>query len=259
MRSLPTAHKIHLLTRTSRMEGPILSPAETRFELPPHDTSPTQIPMSPFESHLRKWDSKIDHAVATEPGATSQLTSALQAVKEEDSAPSASSATPSSSSSFSPAIADEIAESFLLRSPPLVPVPSSSPSQSPLSPSTTKVGSASSGSMSLSSGATVFSDPSTPITPKSSGPATGSGGDSSQANFDNTKSQWGTPFRVRWIVVRGLPFHSTRMLRNPWNKDREVKVSRDGTELEPFVGRALLDLWDMRTQEPTASAPHLQQ
>lgn len=64
---------------------------------------------------------------------------------------------------------------------------------------------------------------------------------------DGSGRQWGTPFRVQWIRVRGLPFHSTRMLRNPWNKDREVKVSRDGTELESSVGRALLDLWDYRS------------
>jgi len=60
-------------------------------------------------------------------------------------------------------------------------------------------------------------------------------------------NQWGTAFRVRWIQVRGLPFHSTRMLRNPWNKDREVKVSRDGTELEPNVGHALLEFWEATT------------
>ena len=72
----------------------------------------------------------------------------------------------------------------------------------------------------------------------------GAGGGTGDGGEDN-RTQWGTPFRVRWIIVRGLPFHSTRMLRNPWNKDREVKVSRDGTELEPLVGRALLDLWEV--------------
>ncbi|EJC97872.1 uncharacterized protein FOMMEDRAFT_23945 [Fomitiporia mediterranea MF3/22] len=56
--------------------------------------------------------------------------------------------------------------------------------------------------------------------------------------------QWGSPFKVQWIRVTRLPFHRTRHLRNPWNHDREVKVSRDGTELEPLVGQALLDEWD---------------
>jgi hypothetical protein len=43
---------------------------------------------------------------------------------------------------------------------------------------------------------------------------------------------FGEPFRVRWIRVRSLPFTRTRHLHNPWNADREVKVSRDGTEVE---------------------------
>lgn len=41
------------------------------------------------------------------------------------------------------------------------------------------------------------------------------------------------PFRLQWIKVAPLSFFRTRHLRNPWNGDREVKVSRDGTELEP--------------------------
>lgn len=55
---------------------------------------------------------------------------------------------------------------------------------------------------------------------------------------------WGAPFRVEWIKTTRLPFWRTRHLRNPWNHEREVKVSRDGTELEPGVGQALLDEWD---------------
>lgn len=53
----------------------------------------------------------------------------------------------------------------------------------------------------------------------------------------------GTPFKVQWIKVAPLPFHRTRHLRNPWNHERRVKVSRDGIELEPCVGQALLDEW----------------
>lgn len=59
-------------------------------------------------------------------------------------------------------------------------------------------------------------------------------------------SSWGVPFRVKWIRVKSMPFHQTRAIRNPWNKDREVKVSRDGTELEPTTGQALIDLWEAR-------------
>ena len=43
----------------------------------------------------------------------------------------------------------------------------------------------------------------------------------------------GRPFHIQWIKTGSLPFGRTRHLRNPWNADREVKVSRDGTEVEP--------------------------
>ncbi|KAF8260276.1 YT521-B-like domain-containing protein [Lactarius quietus] len=45
---------------------------------------------------------------------------------------------------------------------------------------------------------------------------------------DGTGSTWDRPFRVEWI--RRIPCHSF--------------VSRDGTELEPTIGRLLLDEWD---------------
>jgi hypothetical protein len=41
------------------------------------------------------------------------------------------------------------------------------------------------------------------------------------------------PFQLQWVKVAPLSFFRTRHLRNPWNGDREVKVSRDGTEVEP--------------------------
>ena len=49
------------------------------------------------------------------------------------------------------------------------------------------------------------------------------------------------PFRIEWIRTASLPFFCTWHLRNPWNHGREVKVSRDGTELEPNVGQRLID------------------
>ena len=55
---------------------------------------------------------------------------------------------------------------------------------------------------------------------------------------------WGESFKVEWVKAERLPFYRTRHLRNPWNHDREVKVSRDGTELEPSVGQALLEEWE---------------
>jgi YT521-B-like domain len=51
-----------------------------------------------------------------------------------------------------------------------------------------------------------------------------------------------------------LPFQRTRMLRNPWNGNREVKISRDGTEIEPSVGARILQEFDA---EPTTAGPGL--
>ncbi|EJT98829.1 hypothetical protein DACRYDRAFT_101823 [Dacryopinax primogenitus] len=65
------------------------------------------------------------------------------------------------------------------------------------------------------------------------------------------EESWGTPFKIEWIKVEPLPFYRARHLRNPWNNDREVKVSRDGTELEPTVGARLLQEWDRLPEEPT--------
>ncbi|EHA27234.1 hypothetical protein ASPNIDRAFT_141605, partial [Aspergillus niger ATCC 1015] len=51
------------------------------------------------------------------------------------------------------------------------------------------------------------------------------------------------PFRIRWLSTTRVPFHRTRGLRNPWNSNREVKIARDGTEIEPEVGWKLLQLF----------------
>lgn len=63
-------------------------------------------------------------------------------------------------------------------------------------------------------------------------------------------------FKIEWIKTGPLSFSKTRHLRNPWNGDREVKVSRDGTEVEPSklyvpiqtdtadVGALLLAEWE---------------
>ncbi|KAG9122470.1 hypothetical protein FRC07_001126, partial [Ceratobasidium sp. 392] len=69
---------------------------------------------------------------------------------------------------------------------------------------------------------------------------------------------WGKPFKIKWIKTDKLPFHRTRHLRNPWNNDREVKVSRDGTEVEPSVGQRLIDEWDRAVDpEPVAAVPSM--
>ncbi|KAM3514740.1 hypothetical protein MY11210_001581 [Beauveria gryllotalpidicola] len=52
----------------------------------------------------------------------------------------------------------------------------------------------------------------------------------------------GKPFSLQWLSTIPLPFYRTRGLRNPWNSNREVKIARDGTELEPSIGRRLVGL-----------------
>jgi len=59
----------------------------------------------------------------------------------------------------------------------------------------------------------------------------------------STAPVWGKPFKVEWITTNRLPFYRTRGLRNPWNANREVKIARDGTELETSVGKRLLQMF----------------
>ncbi|KAJ7609782.1 YT521-B-like domain-containing protein [Mycena polygramma] len=48
---------------------------------------------------------------------------------------------------------------------------------------------------------------------------------------------------LQWLRTARLPFQRVCHIRNPWNHNREIKVSRDGTELEPGAGKALLEAW----------------
>ena len=50
-------------------------------------------------------------------------------------------------------------------------------------------------------------------------------------------------FSIEWISTTRLPFCHTRGLRNDWNQGRERKIARDGTELDPRVGRRLMQLF----------------
>lgn len=58
----------------------------------------------------------------------------------------------------------------------------------------------------------------------------------------------GRPFQIEWISTAQLPFYQTRGLRNPWNSNREVKIARDGTELEPSIGKRLVQMFHWYTQ-----------
>lgn len=58
----------------------------------------------------------------------------------------------------------------------------------------------------------------------------------------------GRPFKIEWVSTARLPFYRTRGLRNPWNANREVKIARDGTELEPSIGRRLVQMFHRPAQ-----------
>jgi hypothetical protein len=58
----------------------------------------------------------------------------------------------------------------------------------------------------------------------------------------------GHPFQIEWISTARLPFHRTRGLRNSWNANKEVKIARDGTGLEPSVGRRLVQMFHLPAQ-----------
>ncbi|EAW11792.1 putative YT521-B-like splicing factor [Aspergillus clavatus NRRL 1] len=68
------------------------------------------------------------------------------------------------------------------------------------------------------------------------------GEESAESGFNSI----GRPFRVQWLSAERVPFHRTRGLRNPWNANREVKIARDGTEIEPSVGERLIQLFHTR-------------
>lgn len=50
-------------------------------------------------------------------------------------------------------------------------------------------------------------------------------------------------FAIEWLSTTKIPFYQTRGMRNPWNGNREIKIARDGQELDPRVGRRLLQLF----------------
>lgn len=68
-------------------------------------------------------------------------------------------------------------------------------------------------------------------------------GTAETADSDLEQQSLGHPFKIEWMSTNKFPFHRARGLRNPWNQNREVKIARDGTEIEPSVGRRLVNLF----------------
>jgi hypothetical protein len=50
-------------------------------------------------------------------------------------------------------------------------------------------------------------------------------------------------FDIEWLSLDRVSFRQTRGYRNSWNHGREIKISRDGTELDPETGKRLIEQW----------------
>ncbi|KAL5250061.1 hypothetical protein ACHWQZ_G015959 [Mnemiopsis leidyi] len=50
-------------------------------------------------------------------------------------------------------------------------------------------------------------------------------------------------FKVQWLDKSPLEFTKTSHLKNRWNEWKQVKISRDGTEIEPSCAADLCSLW----------------
>jgi hypothetical protein len=61
-------------------------------------------------------------------------------------------------------------------------------------------------------------------------------------------------FKLDWIHRGEVAFLHTLHLKNPWNENKPVKISRDGQEVEPGVGEELCRLWIEHAEKPTASS-----
>ncbi|KAI4736052.1 hypothetical protein E4T50_13449 [Aureobasidium sp. EXF-12298] len=71
-----------------------------------------------------------------------------------------------------------------------------------------------------------------------------------EAGAQRQKQEWGKSFQVEWISTNRLPFYRTRGLRNPWNENREIKIARDGTEIEPSIGQRLVQMFHRPAHVP---------
>eukprot|EP00249_Psilotum_nudum_P018908 c27014_g1_i1 orf=264-2606(+) len=60
--------------------------------------------------------------------------------------------------------------------------------------------------------------------------------------FAHGTAHYGRNFHLKWLKLCELSFYKTRHLRNPYNENLPVKISRDCQELEPTVGEELASL-----------------
>ncbi|CAF0943947.1 unnamed protein product [Brachionus calyciflorus] len=60
-------------------------------------------------------------------------------------------------------------------------------------------------------------------------------------------------FKIDWITKNDLFFNKTQHLLNSWNENRQVKVGRDGQEIEPHCGESLCRLFDLSSSNDSES------
>lgn len=76
-----------------------------------------------------------------------------------------------------------------------------------------------------------------------------------EATGSKQAQEWGKPFKIEWLSTQRLPFYRTRGLRNPWNENREIKIARDGTEIEPSIGQRLVHMFHHAVLPPRGVPP----
>ncbi|KAF6166117.1 hypothetical protein GIB67_023827 [Kingdonia uniflora] len=60
--------------------------------------------------------------------------------------------------------------------------------------------------------------------------------------YSHGTAHYGRNFSTKWLKLCELSFHKTRHLRNPYNENLPVKISRDCQELESSIGEQLASL-----------------
>lgn len=137
---------------------------------------------------------------------------------------------------------------------PPVPLSTSSPADAPMTIPTSATSTAPRGHIiDDSARGTIFWEAENQgLTPGSATDVADSGdtsGEESVHHGSTTRpTTFGKPFKITWQSTERLPFYRTRGLRNPWNANREVKIARDGTELEPTIGRKLIGMFEQQAQ-----------
>lgn len=62
---------------------------------------------------------------------------------------------------------------------------------------------------------------------------------------ESTSTNWTVPFRIKWMspLGRSVPFSKTNHLFNAFNDNQQVKIARDGIEVDPDTGKMLIDMF----------------